>query len=287
MPRSASPRRTIRAARTDGFELITAPPTHPAVRVAGLAVRLRAEIAAVAALVVAWLLLTAWLPWGAALALVAVLVAVVAAVPVLRRFVSHRAMATLTRHRLRQVLVERRCMNFSRAAPLFLWSHPTEVGETVWLFLRAGISPSDVEDQCERIASGCFARDARVTPLRKLTAVVKVEVIRRDPLAQELIVSELDDWTATTGAPPPAGAVIVPPKRANQHWSGTAHRASNGASNGAGKTPAARTTLDERDDVPVVIDHPEPAQSERSQREHANDERTVVPDRGGDWSDYV
>ncbi|WP_243741900.1 FtsK/SpoIIIE domain-containing protein [Actinomycetospora succinea] len=157
------------------------------------------------AVVAGWLLLTTWMPWGAALALVAVVIAVLAAVPALRRCVSRRAMATMTRHRLRQVLVERRCLNFSRAAPLFLWSHPTEVGETVWLLLRAGISPSEVEGEVEWIASGCFARDARVTPTRRMTALVKVDVIRRDPLACELIASELDDWTATTGEAPPRG----------------------------------------------------------------------------------
>ena len=186
----------------------------------------------------------------------------------------------MTRHRLRQVLVERRCLNFSRAAPLFLWSHPTEVGETVWLLLRAGISPSDVEDQAEWIASGCFARDARVTPTRRMTALVKVEVIRRDPLARELIASELDDWTATTGQAPPRGTVIVPPKPTNQHHCGTTRAA---ATNGV---PVPRSTLDERDDVPVVIDQPEHADTEHAEGLVEKD-RAVVPDRGGDWSDYV
>ncbi|WP_433027567.1 hypothetical protein [Actinomycetospora sp. CA-053990] len=274
-PSSARSRPFLRASRTDGFEIITAPTRHPAARAAGLAIRLRAEIVTALAVVAGWLLLTTWLPWGAALALVAVVVATIAAVPVLRRSVQRRAMATLTRHRLRQVLIERRCLNFSRAAPLFLWSHPTEVGETVCLLLRAGISPSDVEDEAEWIASGCFARDARVTPTRRMTALVKVEVIRRDPLARDLIASELDDWTATTGQAPPRGTAIVPPKPANQHHSGTARPA---ASNGV---PVPRRTLDGRDDVPVVIDA-EPARPERSE-----DDRAVVPDRGGDWSDYV
>ncbi|GAA4883806.1 hypothetical protein GCM10023203_39640 [Actinomycetospora straminea] len=271
-------RRSIRVARTDGFELITAPAIHPAARVAGLLIRLRAELLALA---LGFALLAAaysWLPPAAASAVVAVTVAVLLAVPALRRFVSRRASAVMTRHRLRQVLVERRCLNFSRHAPLFLWSHPTEVGETVWLLLRAGISPSDVEDQIEWIASGCFARDARVTPTRRMTALVRVDVIRRDPLARDLIASELDDWTATTGQAPPRGTVIVPPKPANQHHSGTRTGATNGV-------PVSRSTLDERDDVPVVIDHPEPAQPEHSDR--AENERAVVPDRGGDWSDYV
>ncbi|MFC5139781.1 hypothetical protein ACFPK1_16190 [Actinomycetospora rhizophila] len=242
---------------------------------AGLLIRLRAELLA---LVLGFAFLAAaysWLPPAAASAVIAVTVAVLLAVPVLRRFVSRRASAVMTRHRLRQVLVERRCLNFSRHAPLFLWSHPTEVGETVWLLLRAGISPSDIEDQVEWIASGCFARDARVTPTRRMTALVKVDVIRRDPLARDLIASELDDWTATTGQAPPRGTVIVPPTPANQHHSDTRDASSNGVH-------FPRTTLDERDDVPVVIEHPEPTRSER-----ADDERMVVPDRGGDWSDYV
>lgn len=269
-------RRSIRVSRTDGFELITAPATHPAARVAGLLIRLRAELLALALGFAFLALAYSWLPPAAASAVIAVTVAVLFAVPALRGFVARRASAVMTRHRLRQVLVERRCLNFSRHAPLFLWSHPTEVGETVWLLLRAGISPSDVEDQVEWIASGCFARDARVTPTRRMTALVRVDVIRRDPLARDLIASELDDWTAATGQAPPRGAVIVPPASANQHYSGTTRAA---AANGV---PFPRSTLDERDDVPVVIDHPEPARPER-----ADDERTVVPDRGGDWSDYV
>lgn len=263
----------IRRARTDSFEVITAPTRHPVARVLGLLIRLRAEITTVVGLVAAYALLLGWLSPVAVSAIIAVTVAVVLAVPALRRFVSHRAAAVLTRHRLRQVLVERRCLNFSRSAPLFLWSHPTEVGETVWLFLRAGISPSDVENETEWIASGCFARDARVTPVRKMSALVRVEVIRRDPLAEELIASELADWTATTGTRPPRGTRVVPPKPGNQHWSGT----------GGARGPVHRPTLDDRDGVPpVVIEHPLPTTPQ-----DRIDDRNVVPNRGGDWSDYV
>ncbi|GAA4755009.1 hypothetical protein [Actinomycetospora chibensis] len=266
----------VRRARTDSFEVISNPVTHPSARLAGLTIRLRAELTALA-LVFAFLAVAySWLPPAAASAVIAITVAAVLAVPAFRRFVSRRASAVMTRHRLRQVLVERRCLNFSRHAPLFLWSRPNKVGDTVWLLLRAGISPSDVEDEVEWIASGCFARDARVTPTRRMTALVKVEVIRRDPLAKELIASELDDWTAATGQAPPRGAMIVPPTPANQHHSGTARAA---ATNGV---PVPRPTLDERDDVPVVIDQAENAEPERSK-----EDRAVVHDRGGDWSDYV
>ena len=112
-------RTTFRASRTDGFEIITAPTVHPVARLLGLLIRLRAEITTLVAIVVAFSLLSAWLRHGFeetparafALAVFAVLVATVLAVPVLRRFVAHRAAAVLTRHRLRQVLVERRCLN--------------------------------------------------------------------------------------------------------------------------------------------------------------------------------
>ncbi|MDD7920987.1 hypothetical protein [Actinomycetospora callitridis] len=265
----------VRRARTDSFEIISNPVTHPAARLAGLTIRLRAELTVVVLVFAVLAVAYSWLPPAGASAVIALSVALVLAVPALRRFVARRGAAVMTRHRMRQVLVERRCLNFSRHAPLFLWSHPTEVGESVWLLLRAGISPSDIEGETEWIASGCFARDARVTPTRRMTALVKVEVIRRDPLAKDLIASELDDWTATTGQAPARGTVIVPPTPANRHWSGTGNRA--GAS-----VPTPRATLDEHDDVPVVIDHP------NSSDAHAGeDERAAVPDRGGDWSDYV
>ena len=43
--------------------------------------------------------------------------------------------------------------------------------------------------------------------------------------ARDLVASELDDWTATIGQAPPRGTVMVPPKPANQHHSGTARAA--------------------------------------------------------------
>ncbi len=265
MARNARPtssgRSMMRASRTDGFEIITAPGVHPVFRVLGLLIRLRVEITTLMLSFALLAVLFWWLPPAAAAAVIAVLIAVLVAMPACRRFVGHRGAAVMTRHRLRQVLVERRCLNFSRHAPLFLWSHPTEVGETVWLLLRAGISPADVEDQAEWIASGCFARDTRVTALRSMTAIVRVEVIRRDPLATELIASELADWATTTGTPAPRGARVVPPRPANR--------------------PTPRPTLDRSDGVPVVVDIPSPAPAP----EDAPAE--PVPARAGDWSDYV
>lgn len=218
MPRTASPARPSTARgrpRVDSFEIISAPPRHPVGRVLGLLLRLRAELFVLALCLTVWLALTPdhdTGPNGAPVAVpgtgldlttrVSVCVAamlLLAVLPWTRRFLFHRAQAVITRHRLRQTLVECRVVNFSRACPVFLWSRPTRVGEVVWLLLRAGISPDDVADQADEIAAGCYAREARVTPWPSMTALVRVEVIRRDPLAPATIRSEVFRWAGGTG----------------------------------------------------------------------------------------
>ncbi|RZT84608.1 hypothetical protein EV383_1455 [Pseudonocardia sediminis] len=218
MPRTASPARPSTArgrSRVDSFEIISAPPRHPVGRVLGLLIRLRVELFVLTLSLTVWIALTPDHVTGADGAPVAVpgtgldlaarasvcvgALMLLALLPWTRRFLFHRAQAVVTRHRLRQTLVECRVVNFSRACPLFLWSRPTRVGEVVWLFLRAGISPNDVAEQVEEIAAGCYAREARVTPWPSMTALVRVEVIRRDPLAPATIRSEVFRWAGGTG----------------------------------------------------------------------------------------
>ena len=215
MPRTASPIRPSTArgrSRVDSFEIISAPPRHPVGRVVGLLLRLRAELFVLGLCLTVWIALTpdhTTGPHGTSVAVpgtgldltarIAVCVgalALLAVLPWTRRFLFHRAQAVITRHRLRQTLVECRVVNFSRACPVFLWSRPTRVGEVVWLLLRAGISPGDVADQADEIAAGCLAREARVTPWPSMTALVRVEVIRRDPLAPATIRSEVFRWAS-------------------------------------------------------------------------------------------
>lgn len=210
MARNSAPARTFGAgkSRVDSFEIISAPPTNPAVRVAALLLRLRAELFVLTVVLWAWVALGpdhvrdeagrfVTVPGTGfdTTTRVALFVAVgllLAGLPWTRRFLFHRAQAVLTRHRLRQVLVECRVLNSrSRACPLTVWARPTRVGEVVWVVLRAGIAPHAVADQAEELASACFAREARVVVWPRFTNVVRVEIIRRDPLAPNLIRSDL------------------------------------------------------------------------------------------------
>lgn len=198
-----------RFARSEPFEVFTRPQRSRPARLLGLALRRRAEIAVIGVLWLVWSWLAdgvdAWTPdpvppadvpagpadslaadpvpaWVAGILLV-VLACVFLAVPLTRRYLHRRALAVLTRHRLRSVFVQRRVMNWTGNLPVLLWSRPTPVGERVWVLLRAGIDGTDIERNLAHIASGCFARDARINITRRMTALVLVDVIRRDPLS--------------------------------------------------------------------------------------------------------
>ncbi|SFN15313.1 hypothetical protein SAMN05216207_10095 [Pseudonocardia ammonioxydans] len=270
MPRNAAPARTFGAgkSRVDSFEIISAPPRNPVIRVLALLLRLRAELLVAAVLITAWVALgpdhvtgtdgVAIEVTGTGLdtttraALFAAVALLLAAVPWTRRFLFHRAQAVLSRHRVRQVLVERRVLNSrSRACPLTVWARPNRVGEVVWLFLRAGLAPKTIEEEAEELASACFAREARVTAWSSTTNVVRVEIIRRDPLAPNLIRSDLFRWAAGNpsddGWPAPDAGQDAP-------------------------IPAPRPEQTR----PVIPPAPRPAID------------GPAPDaRGGDWSEYV
>lgn len=210
MARAATPSRSfgVGKSRVDSFEIISAPPSNPAVRVLALLLRLRVELVVVAVLLSVWVWLGPdhvrdaagrWVAvpesgWDTTTR-TAVFVAsalVLVGLPWTRRYLFRRAQAVLTRHRVRQTLLECRVLNSrSRACPLTVWARPTTVGEAVWVVLRAGISPTAVAEQVEELASACFAREARVISWLRFTTVVRVEIIRRDPLVPNLIRSDL------------------------------------------------------------------------------------------------
>ena len=132
--------------------------------------------------VAAWVWLTARVPAWVAGLVVGALVLAAGCWPVSRRYLLRRAYAVMTRHRLRAVCVERRIMNYSGNVPVQLWARPTAVGERVWLLLRAGIDAGDIQNNLSHIASACWGGDARVNAHRSVSALVVLDVIRRDPL---------------------------------------------------------------------------------------------------------
>lgn len=107
----------------------------------------------------------------------------------------------LTRARLRAAFAELRLSRRSGRLPVTLALVPTAVGERVWLCCPIGVSAEDIADEADRLRAACFAREIRITRDRRFSALVVIEVIRRDPLA------------ATAPIPSPLGRFDVPHPR--------------------------------------------------------------------------
>lgn len=120
--------------------------------------------------------------------------------PVSRRAVLAVGWCAVTRHRLHTALVEVRATTRDGRLPLFLAVMPAPFGERVRLWCRAGISAEDLADESDRLRAALWARDVRVTRDRRWSALVVVDVVRRDPLADgRPIRSALLDHLDTTG----------------------------------------------------------------------------------------
>ena len=171
-----------RADRTGSVEVFIRPERSVLVRLAAVLWLLRTELSALVVGVWGWLWLTDRMPVWAAVAVLVVTAGAVMAWRPSCRFVVGHGWCTVTRHRLRSCLVQSRIMNYRGYVPWCLWVRPTRVGERVWLLMRPGICVEDLEAKTPQIAAACWARDARVRAMRRLVAVVAVDVIRRDPL---------------------------------------------------------------------------------------------------------
>jgi hypothetical protein len=88
----------------------------------------------------------------------------------------------VTRHRLRTFFVEARIFNRSGKLPWVLTAYPTPVGERCWVWLMPGLSVQDLENTAEQIATATWARTARIERHRSRGGLIRVDVIRRDPL---------------------------------------------------------------------------------------------------------
>ncbi len=189
-----------RADRTGSVEVFIRPERSVLVRLLAVLWQLRTELSALVVGVWCWLWLTDRMPIWAALTVALVAAGSVTAWSPSRRFVVGHVWCTVTRHRLRSCLVQSRIMNYRGYVPWCLWVRPTNVGERVWLLMRPGICVEDLEAKTPQIAAACWARDARVRAMRRLVAVVAVDVIRRDPLTTGRLI----------GSPLPAMAGGLP-----------------------------------------------------------------------------
>lgn len=94
----------------------------------------------------------------------------------------------LTRHGLRAGLLGARIVTASGRLPAHLCSRPTSVGERVWLWCPPGLSAEDMEDETDQLRAACMAREVRVTRDRRWSALVVVDVIRRDTLSAKRVI---------------------------------------------------------------------------------------------------
>ena len=68
-----------------------------------------------------------------------------------------------------------------RPAPAVLYTVPTDFGERVWLWCRAGITAGDLEAARDILRAACWASDVRVVVNDRRSHIVVLEVIRRLP----------------------------------------------------------------------------------------------------------
>jgi hypothetical protein len=108
---------------------------------------------------------------------------ILALVPYTRRYAMGRFWCLVTRHRLQKLCWEARLHTRSGRLPLILRIRPTEVGERVQVWCRAGICAEDFEAHSEEIRSACYARDARVARNKRHSQLITIDVIRHDTLS--------------------------------------------------------------------------------------------------------
>ncbi len=167
----------------------------------GLFIRSRAELTVLSLGISTDALLHAWAGAMGTFGLLALLGALLA-IPATRRYLVARLWCVIDRHRLRLCLRQTkiRTMNMDGSLPLLLWARPTNVGERVWVWTRAGASGDDIESAVSYLASACYARDARVDTNRRLTTLVTIDIIRRDPLSRADIKSMLAKFLPRLGS---------------------------------------------------------------------------------------
>jgi hypothetical protein len=145
-----------------------------------------AEIALGLAVVYGWTGLMQATSLPLSLLIVALAVGVPAALPPVRRFIIALAWCVVVRHRLRVCFSEFIITNRYGSLPLILAARPTPAGERVWIWLRPGLALKDLEPQIEKIAVTCWAHEAQVTLAGRRATLVRIDIARRDPLAQKV-----------------------------------------------------------------------------------------------------
>jgi hypothetical protein len=173
-------------------------------------VRWWVELVTVTGLLYGWIWLNSHTPLWVSLVVVGLLVGVPAVIGPSRRYVISLVMCLVVRHRLRVAFNAFIVANRQGSLPLILHARPTPAGERVWVWLRPGLSLKGLADQIDKLAVACWAKETTIVAgARNHAALVRVDIVRRNPLA-DTIVSPVPDLVPVDFDPADFNAADAP-----------------------------------------------------------------------------
>jgi hypothetical protein len=145
------------------------------------------EIGAACGLVLGWIWLADHTTLIYRLGTVALIVGVPAAIPPVRRRIVTVSLCLVTRHRVRTCFNEFIITNRTGSLPFILWARPTPVGERIWIWLRPGLSLTDLQTRADKIAVACWADTVIAEAASESnSAYVRLDIKRRDALTASI-----------------------------------------------------------------------------------------------------
>ena len=140
------------------------------------------EILAATFIAIVWSLLATHTPLAARASVVAAIIAALL-IPAVRRPIVAVGWCFVVRHRLRACFAQFIVANQSGSLPLILAARPTPVGERVWIYLRPGLSVTELQSRVDKIAVACHASTVIIDRASARTAAfVRIDIKRRDVL---------------------------------------------------------------------------------------------------------
>ena len=125
---------------------------------------------------------TLGLDWLIGVAAAAIAIGVTAMTwPPSRQAIIARAWCVITPHRVRTGCTQAWIQTRDGRLPAVLYTVPTDFGERVWLWCRAGITAGDLEAARDILRASCWASDVRVVVNDRRSHIVVLEVLRRLP----------------------------------------------------------------------------------------------------------
>lgn len=131
--------------------------------------------------------------------------------PPLRDRINALAWCVISRHRLRMAFADFIRGNRTGSLPFILFAWPTPVGERVWVWLRPGLSLSELEGRGEQLAVACWARQVTVTAASdKYAALLRFDIKRRDTFTGPVSSPLHTLITGPSGSTPAAATPELP-----------------------------------------------------------------------------